>query len=303
MPSGVLLGIATAVSWGGSDFLARFVIRTTGTTRAVLGMQWWGAIFVTILLVFSGDWGHLFDGYGWRPWAWGALAGIINTGAMFALYRSFELGKMAVVAPISASYPAFIVILSLLSGEKLSLYRGLGILSAFFGVMLVGAGEKSISAARTLRNSAAAEAPQARKPIIAAGILWAIAAAAGFGIQFWLLGTRIIPRTGAMATVWLVRLTGTVLTFCAVLATGAPLRIPDKRMRVQLYSMGFFDTAAFAFSNLGMRVEQVAIVGVLGSLYGAVTVVLAAVFLREPIAPPQWSGIAAIFLGIILMNA
>jgi drug/metabolite transporter (DMT)-like permease len=66
--------------------------------------------------------------------------------------------------------------------------------------------------------------------------------------------------------------------------------------------MGFFDTGAFALSNLGMRLGQVAAVSVLGSLYGAVTVALAATFLKERIAPLQWTGIAAIFLGVVLMN-
>jgi len=304
MRGGVLLGIATAISWGSSDFLARFATRATGATRSLLGMQSWGALFVTILLLLSRDWGHLFDGSGWQPWAWGVLAGAINTGAMFALYRSFGLGKMAVVAPISASYPAFTVILSMLSGEKLSLYRGLGILAAFVGVLLVAAGERSAPAPQAVIDRAVkspAELPA--KQNASAGILWAIAAAVGFGFLFWLLGTRIIPRTGAIATVWLIRLTGTALAYCAVLAGGIPLRIPNKRTRAQLYSMGFFDAAAFALSNLGMRIEQVAIVGVLGSLYGAFTVALAAVFLHERIARVQWTGIAAIFLGIILMNA
>src|SRR5262249_54679082 len=143
MPSGVLLGIATAVSWGSSDFLARFATRTIGTARALLGMQSWGAIFVTILLVVSRDGGHLFDGSGWQPWAWGIVAGAVNTAAMFALYRSFELGKMAVVAPISGSYPALTVVLSMFSGEKLSLYRGLGTIAALVGVILVAASGKS----------------------------------------------------------------------------------------------------------------------------------------------------------------
>src|SRR5215813_1867762 len=147
MPSGVLLGIATAVSWGSSDFFARFATRSAGTSRALFGMQSWGALFITILVVFSRDWGHLFDRSGWQPWAWGILAGAINTAAMFALYRAFELGKMAVVAPISASYPALTVTLSMLSGEKLSLYRGLGILAAFVGVILVAADEKSTPSA------------------------------------------------------------------------------------------------------------------------------------------------------------
>ena len=39
--------------------------------------------------------------------------------------------------------------------------------------------------------------------------------------------------------------------------------------------MGLLDTSAFVLSNRGMQMEQVAIVSVLGSLYGAVTVGLA----------------------------
>src|SRR5438874_10549226 len=130
MPNGVALGVLTAVSWGTADFLARFATRTLGSIRAVLGMQAWGAVFITILLFFARDWGHLFDGSGWQPWAWGILAGVINTCAMLALYRAFELGKLAVVAPISASYPALTVLLSTLYGERFSLYRALGILAA-----------------------------------------------------------------------------------------------------------------------------------------------------------------------------
>lgn len=301
MPSGVLLGIATAVSWGSSDFFARFAARTTGTVRALLGMQSWGAVFATILIVSSRDWGHLFDGSGWQPWAWGVVAGAINTAAMFALYRAFALGKMAVVAPVSASYPALTVMLSMLSGEKLSLYRGLGIFAALVGVILVAAGEKSGPQAIRGHGKQDESAHPAKQNRIG-GISWAIAAAIGFGFLFWLLGMRIIPRTGAIATVWLVRLTGTAITLCAVLASRIAFRIPHKRTRAQLYAMGFFDTAAFASSNLGMRIEQVAIVSVLGSLYGVITVALAAVFLRERVAALQWSGIAAIFMGIVFMN-
>ena len=305
MSSGVALGLATAASWGTADFFARFATRSVGTPRALLGMQGWGAVFVTILLFFARDWGHLFDGSGWQPWAWGALAGVINTGAMFALYRAFEVGKMAVVAPISASYPALTVILSMLSGEKLSLYRAAGMLAALAGVVLVAAGEKTSLPLPSSANppSFSASASPNRGSNLGAGILWALAAALGFGILFWLLGLRIIPRTGALATVWLIRLTGAVLTLCVVLAKKITLRITSKRTRAQLYSMGFFDTAAFALSNLGMRLEQVSILSVLGSLYGAVTVVLAAVFLRERIAALQWLGIVAIFLGVALMNA
>jgi drug/metabolite transporter (DMT)-like permease len=41
---------------------------------------------------------------------------------------------------------------------------------------------------------------------------------------------------------------------------------------------------------------------VLSSLYGAVTVALAAIFLREHISRWQWAGIVSIFAGIYLIS-
>ncbi len=302
MPSGIVLGVATAVSWGSADFLARFATRSVGSMRALFGMQFWGAIFVTILLFFARDWGHLFDGSGWQPWAWGILAGSINTFAMLALYRAFEIGKLSLVGPVSASYPALTVVLSLLSGERLSAYRALGIVAAVLGVILVAAGEKPSVPVSASYNSGDADR-SSRKTSGVPGLGWAIAAAFSFAILFWLLGLRMIPRIGALATVWLIRVTGALITLSILLAKKIPLPVKNKRTRAQLYTMGYLDTAAFALSNLGMRIEQMAVISVLGSLYGAVTVALAAIFLKERIAPLQWTGIAAIFLGVALMNA
>jgi drug/metabolite transporter (DMT)-like permease len=66
--------------------------------------------------------------------------------------------------------------------------------------------------------------------------------------------------------------------------------------------MGAMDTAAFVFSNRGMQMEQIAVISVLGSLYGAVTVALAAIFLRERISRVQLAGIVTIFVGIVLIS-
>src|ERR1700730_3662874 len=179
---GVLLGLLTALSWGGSDFLARFATHRIGTLRTMLYMQFSGFILLTISLPWLGGWGHLADGSGWPPWAWGALAGIINAFSTLTLYRSFEVGKMAVVAPLSASYPVLTVLLSLLSGEHLWAARDAGIACTLLGVILVAGGEKPPDAddAEALRRSGK-------------GIGWALCSAITFGFLFWLLGVRIVP--------------------------------------------------------------------------------------------------------------
>jgi drug/metabolite transporter (DMT)-like permease len=291
VPNAVVLGLATAVAWGTADFFARFATRSVGSVRALFGMQSFGAIFATIYLIVSHDYGHLFDGSGWQPWAMGISVGIAITGAMLALYRAFETGKLSLVAPISASYPALTVLLSMLSGEKLSLPRIAGIFVVVLGVILVAAGEKS-----------SASHPSETKSPARSALGYATLASVLFGILFWLLGVKIIPRVGTLATLWLIRIAGTAFTLCLVIAAKAPLRLANRRTTAQLYTIGFFDTTGFAFSNLGMRLQQVAVVSVLGSLYGAVTVALAALFLKERISPLQWIGIAAIFAGVTLIN-
>ena len=62
------------------------------------------------------------------------------------------------------------------------------------------------------------------------------------------------------------------------------------------------DTSAYVFNNYGMLREQTSVVSVLASLYGAVTVALAAVILKEKVSASQWLGITAIFIGIILIS-
>jgi drug/metabolite transporter (DMT)-like permease len=287
---GILLGVLTALTWGGSDFLARFATHRMGALRAMLYMQLIGFILLTIALPWLGGWGHLADGSGWQPWAWGTLAGCVNAVSTLSLYRSFEIGKMAVVAPLSASYPVLSVSLSLVSGERLSAARAIGIVCTMLGVLLVAGGEKPPD-----ENDAEAVRRSGK------GISWALSSAVGFGVLFWLLGTYIIPRVGAPQTVWMIRMTCTAVVTAVILLARQPIGLP-RNTRWMSLGMGAGDTSAFVLSNRAMQIEQVAVISVLGSLYGAVTVALAAIVLREHVSRWQWAGIASIFSGIYLMS-
>ena len=292
---GILLGLATALSWGFSDFVARFATRRIGTLLTMFYMQACGLLLLTAFLLYVRAWGHLFDGSGWRPWAWGALAGSLNAFSTLSLYRSFEVGKLAVVAPISASYPALTLLFSLATGERLTTPRAMGIVFTLMGVVLVAAGE-------TGKPDAGAESAPAVGNASNAGILWALLSSLGFGVLFWLLGIRVIPRTGVIAAVWMIRLTCTLMTLAILFYLRVPVRPPKGNVRAQAWGMGLLDTSAFVMNNRGMQLEQVSVVSVLSSLYGAVTVALAALVLRERIARRQWVGIIFIFAGIYLLS-
>src|SRR5271169_1300241 len=137
---GIVLGLLTALSWGSADLLARFATRKVGTFRTMLYMQLTGLVLLTVAMHWLGGWGHLADGSGWRPWRWGLCVGVLNTCGTLALYRSFEIGKMSIVAPISGSYPALTMLLSATTVERLTPARLAGVGLILMGIVIVAQG-------------------------------------------------------------------------------------------------------------------------------------------------------------------
>jgi drug/metabolite transporter (DMT)-like permease len=292
---GILLGLLTALSWGSSDLLARFAAQKIGTFRAMLYMQLTGLLLLSVALHWLGGWSHLISATGWRPWAWGIVAGVLNTFATLALYRSFEIGKMSVVAPISASYAALTLVLAAISGERLTPPRLAGLMLILLGVAIVASGEEVPGDANPID-------PKKQPGKKHLGVGWALIAALGYGVLFWILGIRAVPLLGSAQTVWVIRLTCVVLTFAVMLMLRRPAALPDAGAKWPILGMGILDTSAYVLNNYGMRLEQVSVVTVLSSLYGAVTVGLAATVLRERISRMQLAGIVAIFVGIALVS-
>jgi len=274
---------------------ARFAARRMGAFRTMLYMQMCGFCLLTLMMRPLGGWGHLFDGSGWRLWAWGVLAGLLNTASTLALYRSFEIGKLSIVAPISASYPVLTMLLSALTGERLTPARLVGLLLTIAGVVLVARGEKVVDDANPIDA-----ATQPAKKLL--GAEWAIVSAVGFGVMFWLLGLRVVPMLGSAPSVWIIRLTSVFATALAILAFRQSLAAPLRGDTPWIFAVGLLDTSAYVFNNFGMLREQTSVVSVLASLYDAVTVALAAIFLRESVSRLQWLGICAIFAGIFLIS-
>src|SRR3984893_8108959 len=231
---GILLGLATALSWGCADLLARFATRKIGTFRTMLFMQLFGWITLTLLMPVLGGWGRLADGSGWRPWAWGILAGCLNTLSTLALYRSFEIGKMSIVAPLSASYPVLTVLLSAFTGERLTGVRLLGLALAIAGAVVVARGEKTIEPASPAPGAVAT----ARKGL---GVGFALLSAAGFGVMFWLLGIRVVPILGGAPSVWVIRMTSFTLTVLVILLTRQSLRPAGLRTTSWILGIGLLD--------------------------------------------------------------
>ncbi len=311
----IILGLTGAVCWGGADFAARFASRRVGAYRTLFFMQFFGFIALSVYLKFRGG---FFEGIapGWHPWALATLAGVINMVASLSLYYSFQVGVMSIVAPVSSAYPALTVALAIASGERITALRGAGLAVTLVGVILA-ATTFTPSAAGPVAASPVNESPVNANPVkespgketatkenahLSKGVGWALLAALGFGVLFWFLGFYVVPAVGPTISVWVIRLTSFSVLALAAIPARQSLKLPGGSVWWLLAAVGFLDTAAFVANNAGLHTGQVSVVSVLASLYGAVTVLLAWIFLREKLERTQWLGIVLIFLGIVLVS-
>jgi drug/metabolite transporter (DMT)-like permease len=303
---GIIFGLAGAVLWGFADFAARFSSRRIGAYRTMVFMQALGFLLISPYVKFAGG----FSGVprGWHPWLVAIFAGAINAGASLALYRSFETGVMTIVGPVSSSYPALTAVLAFWSGERIGAVRGAGLAVTIVGVLLAATSwsaavsHQEFQSANLGTSHVSAENTDAKRPRLAVGVGWAIVAAVGFGFMFWFLGFYVIPQTGSVVTVWVMRATALGLLLLFAAPARQTIAWPRGAAWWLLLAVAVADTSAFIANNFGLAIGPVSIVSVLVSLYGAVTVVLSWIFLRERLARSQWFGIFLIFAGIVLVS-
>jgi drug/metabolite transporter (DMT)-like permease len=300
----IILGLTGAISWGAADFAARFASRQVGAYRTLFFMQFFGFLALSAYLKFIGGFSHGIAP-GWQPWAMAVAAGLLNMLASLALYHSFEHGIMSIVGPVSSSYPALTLALSLLSGERIHAVRATGLAVTLLGVILAAtsfAQTETTAAENTPTRASEAPNPETPRAHLSTGVGWAICAALGFGVLFWFLGFHVVPAVGSAVSVWVMRLTALVALSVAAAPTRQTLHLPRGSVWWLLLAVGVLDTAAFVANNAGLSTGQVSVVSVLASLYGAITVLLAWIFLRERLERSQWLGIVIIFIGIVLIS-
>jgi drug/metabolite transporter (DMT)-like permease len=295
--TGILLGLLAAFTWGVADFFARFAAQRVGNIRTLFYMQLMGLVGISF-------WLFLFEPnikWDWPLVALAALLGVGNTIAGLCLYRSFEVGLLAVVSPIAASYGAITLCLGLLTGQRPRVSELLGLVVVIVGVILA-------STPLTFgRNVQKAKKPD-KKPLryrvqsaLANGVGLAIAAALVWGVVFWGLG-YVSPTLGGILPVWEMRFIAPVVIFGLARATKASLSLPDKTSLWWIFGIAVFDTGAYIAYNKGLQFAESGLVAVIASLFSAVTILLAWLFLREKLAANQWAGVFIILIGMALVG-
>lgn len=327
MSFGIVFGLTAALCWGVADFFARGATRSGGIFRTLLSMQ---CIATVALLAVATPLGllHLANLHP-RLTLIAALLNLVILAGTALLYRAFAIGTLAIVSPIAASYAAVTALLAIvLSHEHPRPTQLIGIASTLGGVILVSAASGSAAAGQHADPSAPPEGdsaarvrktPRSRAP----GLPEALISTLIFGVAYWAL-RFVVADLGGVTVAFIGKASDLIaLLFLAPAArlllrrqpqraatvapapSSPPLQPTRHQRRVFLMTViptALLDTAANIAYNLGIAGSLTSIVAVLSSLFGAVTVLLAWIFLRERLSPWQWLGVITIFLGIVLVS-
>jgi drug/metabolite transporter (DMT)-like permease len=132
-------------------------------------------------------------------------------------------------------------------------------------------------------------------------LLYAFAAGIAFATSF-ILGQQATVLYGEVQTVFIGRFFGLAAIVAVLLAGRTPPRLPA-RWWPGFAGMGALDALALVSVVAAGHAPGAEIATVVSSTFGAVTVILARVFLRESIAALQWAGIAMIVVGVAVLTA
>ncbi|MFZ4816977.1 MAG: EamA family transporter [Phototrophicaceae bacterium] len=291
----MIWGLGASLAWGVGYVVSRQPTRTLGTLRLLFYTDLLVLIATSVYVLVRPQEQAVLIGAGAAAWGFAIGYACLNGVANLVFVRSIEIGVLAIVTPISATYAVFIVLLTLLTGESLTVLQGIGCTGAFIGVALTSISPTGLTQA---------DAHKGKRSAALTGALLAIVGATLYGVAYWIMGKFVVPSFGSVLPLWISRWVSLALTLTVVVFSRAPrgIQLPEREAWLGLALSTALIYGGFVLNNIGYSRANIALVSVLASTYSAVTAVLAALFLKERLAFWQWIGIAVIISSIIIVT-
>jgi len=272
------ISLASAASWGVSDFLGGLTSRRLPVLGVLAVSQPAGLVLIAVMIAIFGA-----DPISADKFAIAALAGAASLGGLWAFYAAMAMGTVSVVAPIASLGVVVPVAVGLARGDSPAAIQLIGLVPAIAGVAILSYEEHPEHGGVARR-----------------AIVLAILAGLGFGIFFTALDIASPDRPGW--AVLAVRVGGVAVVATALLITRPRLTAVSGSVAVLLV-IGFFDVLANALFAVASTKGVLPVVAVGGSMYPAFTIALAHGVLGERLARVQWAGVVLALLGVALIAA
>lgn len=272
-------GLTAALIWAVHDLLARKLSQGAALLPIIATVLASGCVVLAPIALAYGDWSAMTG----TAVAVSTAYGLAYAVAGGALYKAFSLAPVRLVSPVIGAYPMLSLLIAAAQGQPVKTADWLAVAAIVAGIAIVALAARD-------------DAPEgyAAPPAVALG--WAALSGIGFATTF-ALGQEA-TRQGSELPAMLI---GRIVALLAILALALALRKSVRPQRSQawlLALMGTFDAVALGLVTAAGALPRAEYASVTSSLFGVLTVLLAAWFLRERVRAVQWLGIASVFTGI-----
>lgn len=273
------LGLSAALIWAVHDLLARKLSQGAALLPIMATVLGAGLLALVPVMLSLGDWAGMTA----AGLSVAALSGLSFALAGGSLYKAFSLAPVRLVAPVIGAYPMLSLGIAVTQGRTVTGGDWLAVAAIVGGIAIV---------ALTTRDDSLED--YAAPPGVA--LAWAALSAVGFAATF-ALGQEATRRGSELPVIFIARgVAFSCVIFLAALRRGRVL--PPRGQAPLLVLMGVLDAIALSLVTASGSLPRAEYAAVSSSLFGVVTVLLAAWFLKEGVRPLQWLGIAAVFSGI-----
>jgi drug/metabolite transporter (DMT)-like permease len=280
----VIFGLTAALGWGLADFTGAVGGRRIGSLPTVMIAQLLSAVAMTVFMIEGDHSPSVLAPYV----AFVAMNGLASGGAYLSHYRALQLGPVAVVSPIGATYAVVGVALAvILLGERPGPAAIVGGAITVLGVMLTSTDLAKLRAGTHTR---------------APGLPWAIVSAVLFGVGGFFLG-YFAQEVGWVPGLWASR--------CAQLAGFTMLSIVRRREFDRVgwnagvllaLASGAADLLGVVSYSIGASRGLLSVVLIASAVFPLVAVVLSVWLLHERPVASQYVGIALVVAGLLVLG-
>ena len=270
------ISLASAASWGVSDFLGGLQSRRLSVLAVLAVSQPAGLLLIALLVVLFGA-----DPVSAEKLAIAFFAGAAALAGLGAFYAAMAMGTVSVVAPIASLGVIVPVTFGLAQGEEPGAVQLAGLVVAVAGVVILSYEEHPEHSGVARRS-----------------IVLAILAGLGFGVFFTGIDAASPDRPGW--AIFAVRVGGVSAVALALLVSRPRLDGVVAAIPV-LAAIGMFDIVANALFAVASTKGILPVVAVGGSMYPAFTIALAHLVLGERLVTIQWAGAALALVGVGLI--
>ena len=272
----VVFGLLASATWGAGDFSGGLATRKQSVISVLLLAHFVGLVLFLGLALLTHETMPAITDLGW-----GALAGLSGAVGLGALYSALAAGRMGLAAPMVGVIAAIIpVIIGIAANGAPAILQLIGFAIGIVSLWLV--------------SYSGGQLPERK--------ILGLAALSGLGFGMFLV---LIDRVQSDAIFWplaAARAASFLVMFAITVVSQRAWRPVDNRQWVLISLSGLLDASANALFVVAAQFGRLDIAAVMSSLYPAMTVMLAWVFLKERLSKIQLSGLLAALIAIIFIS-